>query len=142
MLMEIKKTEFSGQGSIESPVKIGEFSLTFEETDTIPLLTVVEVRKDGKVADRTFYWTNYEADKGCLFKLPKTILSWTAKDGRVTVKNTGSIPAVAVEISCPGHLDTFAVSDNYFWLDQGEEIIVEVNQTENITINAWNYKDS
>jgi hypothetical protein len=90
-------------------------------------------------ADRTFYWTNYEADKGCLFRIPRTKLLSSIKDGRISIKNIGDLPAVAVNISCPGNLDVFTVSDNYFWLDIGEEKVVEVNRAEGIHVSAWNY---
>ena len=52
--------------------------------------------------------------------------------------NTGSLPAVAVNVARPGHLDTFRVSDNYFWLDAGESQTVEVNSTEGLTTGGWN----
>jgi beta-mannosidase len=36
-LKQIRRAEFSGNGSIQGPVKLGEFKLTFKETDSVPL---------------------------------------------------------------------------------------------------------
>jgi beta-mannosidase len=137
-LEKIVETSFDGKGSIESPVRLGDLSLTFEQTDTSPLFITVGVLRKGELFDRTFYWTNYEARKGCLFTLPRTALSLSVSGGRASVINTGSLPAVAVNISRPGHLDSFTVSDNYFWLDPGEERTVSVSSTEGLTVGAWN----
>jgi hypothetical protein len=138
LLQEVKQSTFSGQGSIESPFRLGSFSLDFEETYTTPLLTVVEVITNGLLTDRTFYWTNYETQKGCLFTLPKTALKLETNGNQVTVTNTGAIPAVSVNISQPGHLDTFTIEDNYFWLNAGESKTVGVNTTEGLNVSAWN----
>ncbi len=137
-LKEIKCVEYSGTAPIETPVRVGSLSLSFEETDTYPLLVVAEVSKDGKLADRTFYWANFEAERGCLFKLPETQLSYRIEGASVTVINTGARPAVAVSIACPGHSDTFTVSDSYFWLNAGEEKTIEVNRSSPLEVSAWN----
>ena len=60
------------------------------------------------------------------------------KGGMAVVKNTGKLPAVGVNISQPGHLDTFTVEDNYFWLDVGETKTVNVNDTKGLTVDGWN----
>ncbi len=134
----IKRADYSGQGATGSPLRLGSFDLTYQETDSTPLLIVAEVSKGGLLADRTFYWTNYESDKGCLFRLPRTRLSFTVKGPEITVKNVGELPAVAVNVAQPGHLDTFLVSDNYFWLDAGEEKTVAASSPDVLTVSAWN----
>ena len=139
-LQEVKRAEFEGEGSIRALLSLGTLSLEFEETDSTPLLIVVEVVKDGLVADRTFYFTNFEAEKGCLFTLPQTELEMSVKGNTVTVKNVGELAAVAVNVAQPGHLDTFTVSDNYFWLGAGETWMVEVDATDGLTVSAWNAK--
>ena len=137
-LQQIERQTFSGQDSIESPLKLGRFSLTFEETDTMPLLIVADVIKGWTLVDRTFYWTNYEAVKGCLFRLPQTSLALSVAGSKVTVLNTGDLPAVAVNVARPGYLDTFTVSDNYFWLDASEEKTVKVSESDGVVVSAWN----
>ncbi|MHB1454082.1 MAG: glycosyl hydrolase 2 galactose-binding domain-containing protein [Saccharofermentanales bacterium] len=137
-LDEVKKVEYQGSGKNDAPMILGKLELTYEETDSAPLLIVTEVLKDGLLADRTFYWLNFEANKGCLFRLPETRLSMSIQEGAVVIKNTGRLPAVAVNVSRPGHQDTFTVSDNFFWLDPGEEKIVAVSQTVEIEVGAWN----
>ena len=137
-LREIKRTAFEGRDSIKSPLTVGQFELDTAQTDTAPLLFVTEVHVDGQLADRTFYWVNYEFDKGCLFRLPRTTVALTVENGAAVVRNTGALPAVGVHVDRPGHLDTFTVSDNYFWLDAGETRTVRVNSTDGLTAAAWN----
>jgi beta-mannosidase len=137
-LKEIKRAVFDGKGSIAAPLKLGKLALSHEETDTVPLLVVAEILKDGALADRTFYWVNYEPVKGCLFDLPRTDLSLKVDGDRATVTNTGGLPAVAVNVSRPGHLDTFRASDNYFWLDAGESRVVTVSDSQRLVASAWN----
>ncbi len=103
------------------------------------MLIVSEVRKNRELVGRTFYWTNYEYEKGCLFELPETQLELSVVDNdKILIKNRGDLPAVAVNISCPGYLDTFTISDNYFWLDTGEEKTLTVNISEGLKASAWN----
>lgn len=137
-LQLIKREDFAGQGSVTNPHKLGEFTLTFEETDSVPLFVVSEVWQDGALAHRTFYFLNFEPVKGSLFQLPKTTLAFDVRGNKVSVSNIGDLPAAAVDVSRPGHLDTFTVSDNYFWLDAGETASVEVSEVDGLTVSAWN----
>ncbi len=137
-LQLINREHFDGQGGVDSPFSLGEFTLSYEQTDTAPLFVVAETWIDNKLADRTFYFMNYEAVKGSLFKLPRTTLDLEIGGNSVVVSNTGSLPAVAVNVSRPGHLDVFEISDNYFWLDAGETATVVVNESAGLTVGAWN----
>jgi beta-mannosidase len=137
-LQRVKSFDFSGQGSIDAPHKLGKFELNFAETDTSPLLVTAEVRVDGKLADRTFYFANFEKEKGSLFTLPQTSLDWRVEDDTVVIENTGELPAVAVYVEAPGKLDTFKVSDSYFWMEPGEKRTVKVSQTDGLKVGAWN----
>ena len=137
-LQLIKREEYEGEGRAANPHKLGDFTLSFEETDTVPLFVVSEVRVDGALADRTFYFVNYEPVKGSLFSLPRTTLEFEQRGERVIVSNRGDLPAVAVDVSRPGHLDSFTVSDNYFWLDAGESLAVELSDVDGLAVSAWN----
>ncbi len=137
-LGEVKRQTYKGSGSIDRVRKLGTFDLGAEQTQTTPLLIVVELRKSGMTADRTFYWTNYEAEPGCLMRLPRTKLSMHVEDGNAAITNDGAMPAVAVHIQRPGHADTFMANDNYFWLNPGETVTVGVNEPDGLTIAAWN----
>lgn len=137
-LKPIKSVSFKGYGSIDAPLSLGQLSLNYLETDTCPLFLTSEVFLSGATASKTFYWYNFENEKGCMFDLPKTELSFKTQDGSVTVRNTGALPAVAVEIARPGHAHEFTVSDNFFWLNPGEEQTVTANSTKDLTITAWN----
>ena len=137
-LKEIKRQVYDGKGPIGSPLQAGRFQLDIDQTDTVPLLVVAEVLKDGALADRTFYWVNYEPTRGCLFRLPRTTVDLQVGGGAVTVRNTGGLPAVGVHVERPGHAHTFRASDNYFWLDVGESQSVEVSDTVGLVVRAWN----
>ena len=137
-LQLIKREQYDGQGSVANPRKLGDFTLTFEETDTVPLFVVSEVWQDGALAHRTFYFLNYEPVKGSLFTLPRATLAFETRGDNVAVHNSGALPAVAVDVARPGHLDSFTVSDNYFWLDAGETATVEVNDVDGLVVGAWN----
>jgi hypothetical protein len=80
---------------------------------------MIEVKTGGKLADRTLCFANFEALKDCLFRLPSTELSLEANKGALVVSNRGKVLAVAVNVSRPGHADTFCASDNFFWARPG-----------------------
>ncbi len=137
-LNEIKKESFTGSDSIERVKQLGEFTLSEEQTKTVPLLVVAQTLKDGKLAERTFYFVNYETRKGSLMSLPKTKVTMKSEGDKVLVTNEGKLPAVGVYVSRPGHADTFTADDGYFWLDAGETHAVNVNTTEGLKLEAWN----
>lgn len=137
-LQLIKSADFEGRGCLSSPHALGKLDLTYAQTDCVPLFVVAEVWKVNALADRTFYFVNYEAEKGSLFNLPQSKLSLEIDGNKAIISNTGSVPAVAVNVSRPGHLDTFEISDNYFWLDAGETAALDVNGTAGLTVAAWN----
>ena len=134
----IKSFEFDGEDSIEHTKKVGNLLLDYEETNSSPLFIISEVIVDGELADRTFYFLNFEYIKGSLFTLPETSLTWEVNGNKVSVTNTGNLPAVAVSIEQPGNLDTFTVSDSFFWLEAGETKTVEVNANDGLVVKAWN----
>ena len=137
-LQLIERTRFAGQGSVNAPARLGDFTLSYQQTDTTPLFIVVETLKDGELADRSFYFVNYESAKGSLFDRPRASLALETEGNSVTVTNTSQLPAVAVNVSRDGHLDSFEVSDNYFWLEAGESTTVMVNDASGLTVSAWN----
>jgi beta-mannosidase len=137
-LNQLKKSNFSGSGSIKQVEPLGSFTLTADETSTTPLFVVTEVRRNSALAERNYYFINFAGAPECLFHLPKTKLSLETGDRQVTVKNEGSVPAIGVEIANPGHLDTFDAGENYFWLAAGEEKLVRVNNAAGVTAKAWN----
>ena len=134
----VHEKQYAGERSSGTRVRrLGDFSLSAEQTKAAPLLLVVDW-KSGEKHGRTFYWLNFEAKKDSLFELPATSLALATHGGKVRVENTGALPAVAVLVLRPGHLDTFTISDNYFWLDAGESVELEANDTTGLTVSAWN----
>jgi beta-mannosidase len=134
----IKVDEFTGDGSIDRLRQVGDFGLSGQQTETTPLFIVVELHRDGRLADRTFYFLNYEARKDSLFQLPRTTLSLSAGSGEAIIQNTGPRPAVGAAVLRPGHLESFSASDNYFWLEAGESKSVRVSDTQGLAAEAWN----
>jgi beta-mannosidase len=137
-LAEMERAEFSGSGSIDSPARLGDFELGYGQTDSAPLLFVVEVTAGGAAVDRTFYVANFDYQKGCLFTLPRTSVSLSSGNSEVTLENTGKVPAVCVTVERPGHLDTFTAGDGCFWLDPGEKQTISVSETDGLVATAWN----
>jgi beta-mannosidase len=137
-LKQIKQSQYHGEGSIGKVARLGEFTLTAEQSKTSPLLVTADVLQKGVLAKRNYYFTNFETDKDCLFDLPRTKLAMQIRKGKVVVKNEGTLPAVGVEISLPGHLEELSVENNYFWLEPGETKTVSVNMTEGLSVKAWN----
>ena len=137
-LDEVKRGEYSGNGSINRVANVGSFTLSEEQTRTTPLLVVAEVEVNGELRDRTFYWANYQEERGCLFNLPKTQLSMVIEGNNIVVKNTGNKPAVAVHFDCSAISEVLIVEDNFFWLDPGEEKSIAANRTDVAGVKAWN----
>jgi beta-mannosidase len=137
-LKPILQSRYGGKGSIEKVSRLGEFTLTAEQTKTTPLFVTTDVLLGGVPKNRNYSFTNFEAVKDCLFDLPKTNLSARIDGKNVVVTNEGALPAVGVEIAAVGRLDQFSVEDNFFWLAPGETVAVPVNMTEGLSVNAWN----
>src|SRR4029079_11049469 len=93
-LKQLKESTFSGSGSIKQVERLGEFTLTADETSTSPLFVVTEVRRVGAASQRNYYLAHFAGAPGSLFHLPKTRLAVETHDGQVTVKNEGNLPAV------------------------------------------------
>jgi beta-mannosidase len=134
----VQSRTFEGRGAIDRVKKLGEFKPDREVLSSNPLLFVVEVLREGKQANRTFYWTNFEAVKDSLFNLPKAECSFKVAGGSVIITNDGALPAVGVSIERPGHADTFHASENFVWLDPGESKTIAVNAMEGLKLEGWN----
>jgi beta-mannosidase len=134
----IKAESFTGAGSVAAPLRLGEFTLTAQQTDTTPLFVVAEVKKGGALADRTFYFVNYEAVKDGLFRLPRATLALRVEPGVAVVTNPGPVPAVAVAVQRPGHRDTFTAAENGLWLEPGETKSIPVSDSNGLILEAWN----
>jgi len=137
-LKEVRHWEFTGEDSVGRAKQVGKLNLGFEETETTPMFFVAELEVDGRQVFRTFYFLNYEHVRGSLFELPRTTLKLETRGREVTVTNTGSLPAVGVQVECPGHADTLGASDNWFWLEAGESRTIQVRETDGVTVSALN----
>ena len=137
-LNQISCADFTGVGKVDSPCYLGDLNLDANQTNTVPLFVVAEALVNDAVEHRAFYFVNHESRKGSLFDLPQTTLELTLNGDQIVVQNTGDLPAVAANVSRPGHLDTFLISDNYFWLDAGEALTLTVNSASGLSVSAWN----
>jgi beta-mannosidase len=140
-LREIKRIAFNGSGDIGHVQRLGDLHLTPAETASTPLFIVSEILVDNVIEQRTFYWTNYEAEPGCLFTLPTTSLQIESESDNVVVTNAGELPAVGVHLQCPTAPDKLLAGDGYFWLDPGEKHRISVNMTGGVSTTAWNAAD-
>ena len=137
-LEKLKEQSFRGENSIAMASQLGVFELNKTQTKTTPLLLVVKTFKDKQETGRTFYWTQFEARVGCLFALPKTTLTMMVKEKTVVIENQGPVPAVGVNLQCPGFAHEFTAGDNYFWLEPGEAKTVSVNRNDPLVLSSWN----
>jgi beta-mannosidase len=137
-LNEIKRAHFVGTGGINRVAPLGEFTLAADQTKAAPLLVVTDVIRNSVPEKRNYYFTNFEPVKDCLFELPKTSLEAQAVGQVIIIKNNGRLPALGVEISSPEHHNTQPPSENYFWLDPGEEKRVAIGSIEGVVAKAWN----
>ena len=125
-LSVVKTQTFEGNGSVKTVGHAGDFTLTAEQTDNTPLTVTVELYVDGQYVNRTFVYFNYEYEPGSLFYLPRTSLTYSVSGNTVTVKNTGDLPALGVEL-ITSDTSKMVTSDNFFFLAAGETLTVTVN---------------
>ena len=137
-LQLITEHNIAGVTGVQGLHRLQDLWLDADQTDSSPLFVVSQVLVNMQPVSGTFYFLNYEAEKGSLFSLPRTSLDLQYNETHAAVTNMGPHPAVAVEITREGHLHSFAASDNCFWLNVGEMRIVAVNENENLTASAWN----
>ncbi|MBQ4113297.1 MAG: fibronectin type III domain-containing protein, partial [Clostridia bacterium] len=125
-LSVVKTQTFTGKGSVGTSGKAGDFALTAGETDNTPLTVTFDLYVGGRYQNRTFVYFNYEYEPGSLFYLPRTSLSYSVSGNTVTIKNTGELPALGVELTTKD-TSKFVTSDNFFFLAAGENVTVTVN---------------
>ena len=125
-LSVVKTQTFEGTGSVGTVGKVGDFTLTAEQTDNTPLTVTFDLYVGGQYVNRTFVYFNYEYEAGSLFYLPRTSLAYSVSGNTVTVKNTGDLPAVGVEL-LTSDTAKLVTSDNFFWLEAGETVTLTVN---------------
>ena len=134
-LKVLQEQTFTLRANVHNPELAGTLNISYEESLCPPILIRVELARDGKSVFDTFYFYNYEAEKGCLFNLPRTTLSVTAGEGVAVLKNEGDVPAIGAMVSRPGYADTFTAQENFVWLNPSEEKRITVDSTEGLT--AW-----
>ncbi|MCC6730922.1 MAG: beta-mannosidase [Chthonomonadales bacterium] len=137
-LREVASSRWSGSGAPGRVRRLGELVVPAERASSAPLLIVSEVRRGGRVVDRTFYTMNHAARPGGLFDLPRTRLSLRAAGDRLLVRNEGNVPAVGVHFVCPAISDRFSAEDGYFWLAADESRSLRVSHTRGVRAAAWN----
>ena len=130
--------EFGGRGDDATVKQLGTLDLTRAQTKTTMLFFVVDVLCDGDRLARNYYFANYEVRRGVIMSMPRTDVVLAQDGHRVTVTNTGKLPAIGVHVEWPGHAHEFVASENYLWLDAGESMTIEVNTEEPVCVKGWN----
>ena len=125
-LTVVKSETFEGKGSVGTAGKVGDFTLPAEQTDSTPLTVTVDLYVGGRYVNRTFVYFNFDYEPGSLFYLPRTTLTYSVSGNEVTVRNTGDLPAVGVEL-LSADTATFVTEDNFFFLAAGETVTLTVN---------------
>ena len=128
---------WNGHDTVGFVKEIGKIEISESLAASNPLYVTVELRKNGKLVGRTFYWLNFSDETGCMFQVPKTKLSMEMKEGKAVITNQGNVPAIGVHFNCADVSDQFVTEDNYFWMESGESVEIAVNM-ENVGITAWN----
>jgi beta-mannosidase len=139
-LEHVHSKQFEGKGLKNTVLKLGNFDLNGEQTESSALFFVSEVKSGDALLFRTYYFFNFEVKKGSLFSLPQTSLESKHMDRKILIRNTGEHPAVGVNLKCQDFEDQFTASENYFWLNPNEEKIIEVNLDGEIEVDCWNRK--
>ena len=137
-LTVMQQESFPFAGDATNAGCAGRARISYEQSLTPPVLIRLRLQKNGKQVFDTFYFFNYEAEKGCLFNLPRTTLALRTEDGCAVVSNTGDVPAIGAEVYRAGHADTFTAQENFFWLDPGEEKRVPVDTADGLSVRALN----
>ena len=141
-LSVVKTQTFDGKGSVNTVGKAGDFTLTAEQTYHTPLIIAFDLYVGGQYVNRTFVYFNYEYEQGSLFYLPRTSLSYSVSGNTVTVKNTGDLPAVGVEL-LTSDTSKFVTEDNFFLLAAGETVTLTVNDGSMVEgVTCFNFKDT
>lgn len=139
----VKTQDFTGKSISKTSEQVGEFSLTAAETAHTPLIITIDLFVNGKYENRTYAYLNFESDPGCLFYLPRTNLTYSISGNELTIQNTGSKPAVGVQVLAPATSDTFVTEDNFFFLNAGETVTLTVSNGKAVEgVTAYNLADA
>jgi beta-mannosidase len=103
-----------------------------------PLFVVADLFVEGELADRAWYFYNFEGKRDCLFDRPRADLELSVAEGAASVANTGSVPAIGVCVRRPGNAHTFTPGDGFLWIDPGETRVIAVDSADGLAIEALN----
>lgn len=134
----IAQNTYSATGKSGFSTFLGDFEISEKAACSKPLFIVAEVKVDGLLQDRTFYWLNFKDVSGCIYDLEEVSLVTAVKDGNICLSNVSDIPAIGVTVECPAKDDVFSISDNVIWIDSGETVWLKANITEGLTVKAFN----
>ncbi|MDQ1234601.1 beta-mannosidase [Paenibacillus sp. SORGH_AS306] len=154
-LQVIQAENWQQEGTVPSVHLIGTIELQQAPLAESPLLIVSEIMQGNEVKCRTFYWLNFADRQGVLWNLPQTSLTVGQPQAskmsllhssvdfpyEIEVKNTGTLPAVGVELynqSDDVEQSILVASDNFFWLDAGESRWIGVTDHRSLHVKAWN----
>lgn len=137
-LTVLQSDEQEGAGVIQAPLRLKDFAVSWTQAEQEPLFVVADLYVDGELADRAWYFYNFESKRDCLFDRPRATLSLAIEEGVAVVTNTGAVPALAVSVKRPGHAHTFTPEDGFLWIDPGEAMRIKVDAVEGLALEALN----
>lgn len=133
---------FKGNDNDSISAKLGTLELNKDQTNSTMLFFMVEIYSQEKRLFRNFYFSNYETRRGVIMSMPQTDVEMSREGKTLIITNTGKLPAIALNISCPGYEDKLICSENFFWLQPNESKSVEINIDHPVLIKGWNIKET
>ena len=118
-----------------------------------PVFLVLDLLDSGQQRiDRNWYFFDFANDPGCLFRRQETKLHVSLQEdqGRicVNVQNTGSVPAISVEVNLGAASNTWYAGQCGLWLEEGEIACIELHKADAVdgenrelqtfSVSAWN----
>jgi len=136
----------------DASVMVDESDLDTSQADDKPLFLHLSLATGAGVVDENWYFFDFVSNQGSLFNRPKTTLDASlrrVKDGfEVKVTNTGSLPAISVELDLGTGCFAYYADRNGLWLAPGESKTIRIARTptvdgsdydmRRITASAWN----
>lgn len=131
-----KTCNFISEGKVKY---LGALELYPEQTDTEMLWYVTDLLTgDGTLVARNWYYTNYDSRKDIMFQSAKSTISIQQNGSTLVLKNTSEVPAVGINIEVPEYSDRLNLSDNFLWLNAGEEITITMNTDKKASVSWFN----
>jgi len=120
-----------------------------------PLFLCLDLSGELGLIDRNWYYFDFTENQGSLFDRPRTTLTGEIQRENgmdyVLIQNTGSVPALSVEVYPSAASNTHYAEQNGVWLNPGEQVKIALRRTpavdgetrelNKLVLSAWNADD-